>query len=225
MLEVTSKEDMGRKKFLEKYEAAFESLNDDNEELMKVARQELPSYLEEVLEADSKKLYSQANFDLEMSQLTSEQFPPENFDLLLQVIQDSRFLKSRHSWGLLSVFEHDGEKLNDVQKTRLLGTLSEIYDLFEHWLPCFFISELVGENFPAENSFAFFQRFTNSQKEIVRTFVPHGFEHAIISSTNQELTAKIRDALVQLEQDKSGQVRGEVRESISRLESQEFKRP
>ena len=178
-----------------------------------------------MLETDRKKLYSDASFDLEMSQLGSEQFPAENFDLVLQVIQDTRFLKSRNGWVLFSIFEGDWEKLSEPQKIRLFDTLSNVYELCEFWMACFTISEFAGEYFPAESSFQFFRQFANSQSKTARTFVPHGFEHAIMSSTSQELTVRIWDALLLLGQDQSRQVRGEVQESLSRLENQGFKRP
>lgn len=217
--------------FREKLEVASDYQCDEDykeetfRELLEVARLELPAYAEEVLQADKEKLYSDLSWDIECSQLFEEAFPEPTFALVLDVIQDGRFLKSKVGWALLMLFESEWEKVTEPQKVLLLETLGKVYEQFEDWMPRFSISELVGENFPSPQAYNFFRRFGKSNNELDRTFVPHGYEHALRNSTNVALTAQLWTALLEMEHDESETVRGEVEQSLERLASHGLERP
>ena len=214
---------MGQQLFRQKYEAASNYQGEDDyndetfDELMKFARLELPAYAEEVLQTDNKNLYSDFKFDLEMSQWAEESFPEATFCLLLDVIRDARFLKTRNGWYFLMFFESEWEKVTEKQKDGLLDVLAEIYEKFEDWMPCFSVSELVGENFAPARAYPFFRRFQQSFNETARSFVPHGLEHALENSPDAELKNKLWSALTEMKRDESEKVRGEVEESLFRL--------
>lgn len=214
---------MGQQFFRQNLEAAQNYQGDDDYyeetflEAMRAARRELPAYAEEVLQADREKLYSAFRFDIEMSQLLENSFPEATFSLILGIIQDQRFLKTRKGWSFLMIFDMEWEKVTEEQKQRLLDTLSEIYEKFEDWMPCFSVSELVGENYDSHQAYAFFQSFAASSNETARAFVPHGYEHALMNSADAELTSTLWKALVEMERDESEKVRGEVEETLFRL--------
>ena len=222
---------MGQKLFKQKYQAAEDYLGDDdyNEEtyleLMSLARLELLAYAEEALQADNEDLYSALSFDIEILQLTEDSFPETNFALILNLIKDPRFLKSEYGWPFLMIFHSEWEKITEQQKTILLDALAEIYEKFDDWMPCFSISELVGEDFHPSQAYSFFNKFAASPNETARAFVPHGYEHALRNSADAELTAKLWNALLDMEQDESEKVRGEVEETLFRLENHGLKRP
>lgn len=222
---------MGQKLFRQKYEAAqnYQGADDYDEETfyesMRSSRLELPAYAEEVLQADRKKLYSHLEFDIEMSQWFEDSFPDATFALVLDIIKDPRYLKTRKGWSFVMIFHLEWEKVTEGQKLLLLQTLSEIYEQFEDWMPCFSVSELVGENFDSSQCYEFFKRFTASSNETARAFVPHGFEHALMNSADADLTSTLWKALVAMERDESEKVRGEVEESLYRLANHGLHRP
>ena len=217
--------------FQRKCEAASDYQGDDDydeatfHQLMRVARQALPAYAEDVLAADTQALYSDLNSDIERTQWFEESFPADNFALLTKIIRDPRFLKTRNGWHFLMIFEAEWKKITAAQKVVLLATLGEIYENFEDWMPCFSISELVGENYDSAQALAFFDRFAGSSNETARSFVPHGYEHALRNSADAKLTASLWAALSKMESDKSEKVRGEVEETLQRLEYHGLQRP
>ena len=214
---------MGQQLFRQKYQAASNYQGEDDyndetfDELMNLARLELPAYAEEVLRADKRKLYSDFKVDLEMWQWPEEYFPEATFALLLDIICDSRFLESRNGWPLLGIFESDWEEITETQKEGLLDVLAQTYEKFDDWMPCFSVSELVGENFAPALAYDFFRRFQQSSNETARSFVPHGLEHALENSLDADLKNKLWSALLQMKRDQSEKVRGEVEESLFRL--------
>ncbi len=216
---------MGQREFKQFYEQAMGADDEEYARLMQLAREQLPSYFEEALKADEEELYSDVFYDLEASQLVSEQFPPENFELILRVIQDIRFLKTEKGYYLFSTFEHERDKLNPAQKTQLLSTLSQIYERFENFMPCFSISELVGEEYSPQVAFDFFRCFVNSPNHNTRLTVPHGFEHALKHKPNEALASQIWQALLQMQNDASEDVRGEVEESLMHLANRGIEQP
>ena len=92
-------------------------------------------------------------------------------------------------------------------------------------MPCFSISELVGENYDSAQALAFFSQFAQSPNETARSFVPHGYEHALCNSADTELTATLWAALSKMESDESEKVRGEVEETLQRLVCHGLHRP
>lgn len=222
---------MGQEIFRQKYEIACDYQGEDDyddatyAELMQLAHLELPDYAEEVLRTDTKDLYSDFQLDLEMSQWSESSFPVTTFTLLLAIIRDSRFLKTRNGWYFLMIFESEWEKVTEKQKAELLGVLSEIYEKFEDWMPCFSISELVGENFAPALAYDFSRRFENSLNETARSFTPHILEHALRNSPEAALEAQLWDALLKMAQDESPNVRGEVEESLFRLSNRGLQPP
>ena len=222
---------MGQQLFQEKYTIAedYQGNDDYNEAtfrvLMALARRELPAYAEETLQTDNKNLYAELRSDIENSQWNEKNFPDENFALILEIIQDPRFLKTRNGWAFLLIFDFEREKITSSQKTVLLRILQKIYDKFDDWMPCFSVSELVGEHFEAPQIYAFFQQFATSDNEIARAFVPHGYEHALQNSTDAALTSKLWRSLLKMEHDTAEQVRVEVEESLFRLANRGLQRP
>lgn len=216
---------MGQREFKQFYEQSIGADEEEDVRLTQLAREQLPSYFEEALEADNEELYFDTFHDLENSQSVSKQFPPENFELLLRIIQDPRFLKTANGCFLFSIFERESEKLNPTQKTRLLLTLSQIYERFESCMPCFSISELVGEEYPPQIAFDFFRRFVNSPNHNTRLTVPHGFEHALKHRPDEALATQIWQALLQMQSDASEEVGGEVEESLMHLTNRGIEPP
>lgn len=222
---------MGQELFRQKCEAASDYQGDDDyteetfHELMKLARLELRAYAEEVLRTDKKKLYSDLAFDIENSQWFEKTFPETNFSLIIDVIRDPRFLKTRKGWSFLMIFESEWDKVTEQQKVILLDTFMETYEKFDDWMPCFSISELVGENFNPSQAYTFFNHFAKSPNETARAFVAHGYEHALQNSPDAELTAKLWSALLSMERDESAKVCGEVEESLYRLANHGLQRP
>ncbi len=224
-------ESLAQDSFRQEMEAASDYRGDDDYDeatfyrLMRIARQRLPAYAEDVLAADTAALYSDLERDIEASQWFEKSFPDDNFVLLTQIIRDPRFLATRNGWHFLMIYEAEWEKITESQKVVLLDTLGEIYEKFEDWMPCFSISELVGENYSASQAHEFFQRFASSPNETTRAFVPHGYEHALRNSADAALAGELWDALLKLEDDQSEKVRGEVEETLSRLSNSGMQRP
>jgi hypothetical protein len=222
---------MGQHLFRSKCEAASNYQGDDDynestfHELMNEARLVLRSYAEEVLRADQRKLYSDFAFDIETSQWFEESFPETNFFLVLDLIKDPRFLKTKKGWPVILIFEAEWKKITEEQKALLLQALEGVYEKFEDWMPRFSISELVGGNFEPSQALQFFRGFAASPVEGARAFVPHGYEHVLLNSPSVDLKAQVWNALLDMEHDESEKVRGEVEETLYRLSNRGLRAP
>ncbi len=150
--------------------------------------------------------------------------PEEYFRCILASLQDEAFLRIDGSWKLVRVFEENWKELSELQRAALLPVLEASYGSFHDWIACFVISGILGELYRDERAFGAPCRLRNCRKETPRSFVPHGFEHMAGDPTNEGLAQRALEELTKMERDESEMVRGEVRESLSRLGRRESKR-
>lgn len=212
---------MGQEEFQQEFQAIKSDFDEYRRQSLKRYYQAVETYFEEALEADDKNLYRSACMDLKFTQPSTEVFSETSFRLVLQTIKDSRFLKGQNSWTFLRVFDRRS-KLSETQQAQWLETLIEIYDQFEGWMSCFTISESFEDWFSPAQAFEFFQRFEHSSNELARRFVPHGYEHALKNSTDGDLTAKLRGALIRLTEHEAADVSFEAQISLRRLFGRSF---
>lgn len=149
--------------------------------------------------------------------------PEEFFLSILAALQDEHFLRLDGSWKLLRVFEENWKELSELQRAALLPALEAAYESFHDWMACFVVSGILGELYGDERAFGALRRLQNTQKEMPRSFVPHGFEHMAGDRSNESLAQRALEELTKMERDDSEMVRGEVRESFSRLRKRESK--
>ncbi|MDY6780948.1 MAG: hypothetical protein SW833_00025 [Cyanobacteriota bacterium] len=145
-------------------------------------------------------------------------FPSEYFELIVRNLQKENFLKSNESWHLLHTFDSGNwYTISDQQKDKLLLLLETAYPAFSDWMSCFFISELLGSRYANEGAFEVFCRLKKIEAEMPRSFVPHGFEHIVTDSSDRQLQQRAHTELLQMKNDPSEEVRGEVKTSLQRI--------
>lgn len=148
---------------------------------------------------------------------TLNYFPEQYFKLIIDFLNQQRFLESNGSWHLLFVLETDWELLSESQKERLLPLLETSYPAFSDWMSRFVISELLGQYFANEKAFESLVRLGREAAEGPRALVPHGLEHIVTDSHNEDLARKAYAELVQMKNDPSEKVRDEVETSLQRI--------
>jgi hypothetical protein len=145
-------------------------------------------------------------------------FPDKYLNLILGLLQENRFLTSKGAWHLLYILEIENwEFLSETQKTQLLPLLESSYSSFTDWMAWFVISEMLGEYFANEQAFQVLCRLKNIEAEEPRSLIPHGLEHIVKDSHDQQLTQKAYAELLQMKYDPSEQVRDEVNTSLQRI--------
>lgn len=147
----------------------------------------------------------------------TQHFSEEYFSLILELLAEPKFLNFEKSWHLLFLLETEWLSLSIEQKDRLILKLENIYGQSSNWMVDFVISELLGEFFADERAFEVLCRLEKLEDKDSRAFVPHGLEHIIKDSANKELAKKAYIMLVEMKNDISDRVRGEVEESLQRL--------
>lgn len=146
-----------------------------------------------------------------------DHFPPSSFDLILTIMIQQAFLEMEGSHHLLLLFEQTWKFLSDDQKDRLLPVLESTYVRFTDDLSWFVISELLGEYFRDDRALMVLHRLRALEAEMPRSLVPHGLEHIVKSSSDKSLARRAYEELLEMKNDPSEQVRGEVDISLQIL--------
>jgi hypothetical protein len=154
---------------------------------------------------------------------TLNYFPEPYFKLILDFLNQQRFLESNGSWHLLFVVEGDWELLSECQKDRLLPSIETSYGCFSDWMSRFVITELLGEKYADERAFEVLCRLKGLAEGNKRALVAHGLEHIVTDSNNEDLARKAYTELVQMKNDPSEQVRDEVETSLQRIANKKVK--
>ncbi len=145
-------------------------------------------------------------------------FPDKYLNLILGFLKQNRFLTSKGAWYLLYILEIENwEFLSEDQKNRLLPLLESSYSSFTDWMAWFVISEMLGEYFANEQAFQVLCRLKNIEAAEPRSLIPHGLEHIVKDSHDQQLAQKAYAELLQMKYDPSEQVRDEVNASLQRI--------
>ncbi len=139
------------------------------------------------------------------------------FELILTMLKRPEFLEMEGSHYLLKLFEYDWGLLSEPQKARLVPALEEAWPNFKDWLSRFIISELLGEYSADEWAFEALRRLRRLKPDDARVLVPHGFEHIVRDSSDKDLSKKAFAELLEMRDDQSEDVRGEVMLSLQRL--------
>jgi hypothetical protein len=175
-----------------------------------------------ITSGDPKALEKTA-FDIGNTILQEGVFPNDYFDGLIALLKDDRFLRLEGSWKLIRVFEENWSELSSEQRDRLLSMLEQSYQYFSDWMACFVISGILGEQYGDDRALNVLCRLKRSASEMPRSFVPHGLEHIAKQSPDAKLAMRALAELVEMQRDSSDVVRGEVEESLSRLQKGESK--
>ncbi|MGC1245379.1 MAG: hypothetical protein WA865_04130 [Spirulinaceae cyanobacterium] len=153
-------------------------------------------------------------------------FPNKYFNLVIQFLQEKRFLTSNGSWHLLSLlYSGNWEFISGEQKTRLLPLLETSYHSFTDWMARFVTTEMLGEYYANEEAFNILCRLKKIEAEEKRNLIPHGFEHIVTDSHNRELEKQAYEQLLDMKSDSSENVRDEVEISLQRIANQGIKLP
>ena len=144
-------------------------------------------------------------------------FSEEYFILILEIIRKETFLVLEKSWELLALLQEKWSLITEKQKKQLFLELENIYGKSKNWMLDFVIVELLGEYFSNEPAFEVLSRLSKIDNEESRALVPHGFEHLIKDSENNEISTKAYQLLLKMKQDSSELVKAEVMESLNKL--------
>lgn len=190
---------------------AYDSLEKISPELLYEAIEQAINSGEEMQMKECAKAISSAVSGLSY-------FPDKYLNLILGLLQENRFLTSKGAWHLLYILEIENwEFLSETQKTKLLPLLESSYSSFTDWMAWFVISEMLGEYFANEQAFQVLCRLKNIEAEEPRSLIPHGLEHIVKDSHDQQLAQKAYAKLLQMKYDPSEQVRDEVNTSLQRI--------
>jgi hypothetical protein len=190
---------------------AYDSLEKISPELLYEAIEQAINSGEEMQMKECAKAISSAVSGLSY-------FPDKYLNLILGLLQENRFLTSKGAWHLLYILEIENwEFLSETQKTQLIPLLESSYSSFTDWMAWFVISEMLGEYFANEQAFQVLCRLKNIEAEEPRSLIPHGLEHIVKDSHDQQLAQKAYAKLLQMKYDPSEQVRDEVNTSLQRI--------
>jgi len=171
----------------------------------------------QAVETGDEVLLARAADELWTLALNLDSFPEHTFQLLLELMTQTKFLELTGSWRLLSSLENMWDLLSGPQKGRLLPVLECAYPMLKDWMAWFVISELLGEYFMNEESLEVLNRLKTIEPEGPRSLVPHGFEHIAKDSKEPDLAKRAYLILLQMRNDPSKEVRDEVELSLRRL--------
>jgi hypothetical protein len=171
----------------------------------------------QLIDSGSPAAFEAMAFKISILVLEEGIFPSAIFTSLLAVFTEERFQLADGSWKFIRVFEQNWDRLSDRQREALLPVLEAHYESFGHWMACFVISWILGELYTDNRAFEALCRLANSQKEIPRSFVPHGFEHIASGAIDADLSLRALAELTKMQTDDSPTVRNEVAESLARL--------
>jgi hypothetical protein len=184
---------------------------------MKPLMDELHGLIEQVIAANDGEGLREAAYVLQSSQLGAEEFPTLNFEFILSLLKRPDFLEMEGSYHLLGIFDYEAKKLSASQKERLIEALEEAYPQFHDWMSCFSITEFAEELLNSEQGFRMFCRLSKIEREMPRSFLPHGLEHLITDSQDRALAADAMAQFLSFRSDPSEQVRSEVATSLRRI--------
>ena len=172
-----------------------------------------------IINKDEKQIIKCA-YELDKSLFGVDNFPEEVFQFFIGLLNLQDFLELKGSWHLLTFLENNWTYISNSQKNTLLSSLEIAYSKFQDWMSHFVISELLGEYFADQRAFDVLCRLKTLESEGCRSFVPHGLEHIIRDSKDDNLSKEACFHLLQMKNDSSEKVRGEVDESLRRLQNQ-----
>jgi len=182
------------------------------------------SELQELVASGDPKAFEAMAFKIGNVVLEEGSFPDDCFAGLLAIFKQEKFQLSHGSWKLIRVFEENWKQLSEAQRDGLLPALEAHYESFSDWMACFVISGILGELYRDNRAFEALRRLEHCQKEMPRSFVPHGLEHIVRDSADAELTMQALAELTKMQTDASAMVRDEVTESVTRLKQRQTSR-
>jgi hypothetical protein len=141
------------------------------------------------------------------------------FQAILCIIRGPGFLSMEGGWHLLQALWLEWECLSEGQMQLLISTLEDTYPLYQDWMSCFTISETIGERLGDKPGLDVLARLRMVEREMPRSFVPHGLEHLLISCEDGEVCRSALSLLCEMRDDPSEKVRYEVELSLARLAS------
>jgi hypothetical protein len=181
--------------------------------------------LQELVALGDPKAFEAMTFEIGHNVLEEGIFPTDTFKGLLAIFAEHKFQHSDGSWKLIRVFEENWEQLSEEQRNTLLPVLEAHYASFSDWMACFVISGILGELYKDARAFQALCRLSTCQKEVPRSFIPHGFEHIVTDSPDAQLALQALAELTKMQTDHSSTVRGEVNESLRRIKKRQTRKP
>jgi hypothetical protein len=166
----------------------------------------------------------QAVYNLHTLIIYADDFPEQSFEFVLSMMQQRAFLEMEGSHHLLYIFEHAWawDSLSESQRDRLMPALEAIYAEVTDWMSWFVISSLLGDHYMNEQALETLCRLKEVKAEGPRSLVPHGLEHLVTSSGNNDLAHSAYRELMQMKNDPSEQVRKEVSISLQRIANEGY---
>ena len=185
--------------------------------LRKIPPELLEEAIEQAIDSGQELQMEECASAISSAVVARSYFPEKYFDLILNFLNKKSFLTSKGSWHLLYLLDSNWEILSEAQKNRLLPWLESTYSSFTDWMAWFVISEILGECFANEQAFNILCRLKHIEAETPRSLIPHGLEHIVTDSDDQQLAQKAYTELLQMKSDPSEQVRDEVDTSLQRI--------
>lgn len=137
--------------------------------------------------------------------------------VLVEVLRDPAVWAMDDSSALLFLFESNFEVLTLSQRAQLLAAIAESYTHMRSWMSCFYISSILGEGYCNRASYELLRCFARKGNAMQRSFVPHGLEHVIKSTSDASLRDDCMGLLQNMKRDRSKRVRYEVASSLQQL--------
>ena len=181
------------------------------------AKQRWERALVAAVEAGNGEVFSDVVFDFGLEILNKPDFPPIDFQVLLDLLKDRRLHGLKAAWNLIAVFNYEFDRLNRDQQDRLLKTFEEVHASYTDWHVPFFIAEVIGQRYADGRALEAFARMRKTKNQIARAFVPHGLQNLAKHAKDPTHADEAMNQILSMRGDVSDQVRAEVEKAIEQL--------
>lgn len=157
-----------------------------------------------------KLVVKEAYLNEDETESEAAKFSEHTFQLILDLMNDQKYLNMEGAYELLRMFEYKWECLSVDQRERLLPALEASYEGFRDWMSQFVISELLGRNYCNEAAFKALRRLKKVNLEKARSLVAMGFDYIAKKSSDKDLVKGAKAELMDMQSDVSKIVRDEA---------------
>lgn len=157
-------------------------------------------------------------YECEMMLLECVPYPDSFFELVCELLDDSRIQNCPASGALLTLFVTDWEAWSPEQHARLLPVLEKSYPKFRDEFACYCIADLLGRHYITNAGFDVLQRLTKIDPIGPRSFIPYGLRLFIENTDDESLRGRAIEALRSMCSDLSEEVSNQATLELELLE-------
>ena len=175
--------------------------------------------LDHALSIRSAEEIGEVAYDFESLAMESSQHVVELATALIRYLGDPAFQEAEGVWRVLFALQHDFEVLEPDDARHFYLSMLQAYPCFSDWMSAFTITEL-AEYFPFDWTCDAYELLTG-QAVAHRQFLPHAFEHILLSASQETVMRRAYDNLLRLSEDHDEVVRQECALSLFRISNRD----